>query len=80
MFTRIGCAAWLLSAAAPRYAEPPFSSAPWATGGQRIGFDLAINDNDLGTGHSKQQLHWSGSHGLFWRNCQRFGTLLLLNR
>jgi hypothetical protein len=49
-------------------------------GGQRIGFDLAINDNDLGTGHLKQQLHWSGSHGLFWRNCQHFGTLLLLNR
>lgn len=49
-------------------------------GGQRIGFDLAINDNDLGTGHLKQQLHWSGVNGLFWRNCQHFGTLLLLNR
>ena len=49
-------------------------------GGHRIGFDLAINDNDTGSGHLKQQLHWSGAHGLFWRNCQYFGTLLLLNR
>lgn len=28
----------------------------------------------------KQQLHWSGMHGMFWRNTQLFGTLLLLNR
>jgi Carbohydrate family 9 binding domain-like len=49
-------------------------------GGHRIGFDLAINDNDAGSGPLKQQLHWSGVNGMFWRNCQYFGTLLLLNR
>jgi len=49
-------------------------------GGHKIGFDLCINDNDSGTGPLKQQLHWSGMHGLFWRNCQFFGTLILLNK
>ena len=49
-------------------------------GGHRIGFDLAINDNDLGSGSLKQQLHWSGVNDLFWRNCQFFGTLILLNK
>jgi len=49
-------------------------------GGHRIGFDLAINDNDAGGGTLKQQLHWSGVNDLFWRNCQFFGTLILLNQ
>jgi hypothetical protein len=48
-------------------------------GGHAIGFDLAINDNDAGTGPLKQQLHWSGINDLFWRNCRFFGTLILLN-
>jgi hypothetical protein len=47
-------------------------------GGHPIGFDVAINDNDLGSGALKQQLHWSQINGLFWRNCQLFGTLILL--
>jgi hypothetical protein len=49
-------------------------------GGAPIGFDLAINDNDAGSGVLKQQLHWSGMNGLFWRDCQLFGTLTLINR
>lgn len=49
-------------------------------GGRRIGFDLAVNDNDAGRGPLKQQLHWSGVNDLFWRNCQCFGTLILLNK
>ena len=49
-------------------------------GGAPIGFDLAVNDNDAGAGPLKQQLHWSGMNGLFWRNTQLFGTLTLLNR
>ncbi len=48
-------------------------------GGHPIGFDLAINDNDEGRGALKQQLHWSGMNGLFWRDTHFFGTLLLLN-
>jgi len=48
-------------------------------GGHVIGFDVAVNDNDLGQGPTKQQLHWSGMNDLFWRNCQSFGTLILLN-
>ena len=48
-------------------------------GGHPIGFDVAVNDNDLGQGPTKQQLHWSGMNDLFWRNCQFFGTLFLLN-
>lgn len=49
-------------------------------GGHKIGFDIAFNDNDEGRGSLKQQLHWSGMNGLFWRNCQYFGTLILINR
>jgi hypothetical protein len=49
-------------------------------GGHKIGFDICINDNDSGEGALKQQLHWSGMNGIFWRNCQFFGTLILLNK
>lgn len=49
-------------------------------GGQPIGFDVAINDNDAGSGALKQQLHWSGMNDMFWRNCQFFGRLILINR
>ncbi len=49
-------------------------------GGRPIGFDLAVNDNDAGSGPLKQQLHWSGMNDLFWRNCQFFGTLILVNQ
>lgn len=63
-----------------RIALPGASMSAINEGGRKIGFDLAINDNDVGSGHLEQQLHWSGSHGLFWRDCQNFGTLLLLNR
>jgi hypothetical protein len=48
--------------------------------GQPIGFDVAINDNDDGSGPLKQQLHWSGVNDMFWRNCRFFGTLILINR
>lgn len=47
-------------------------------GGHAIGFDVAINDNDSGAGALKQQLHWSQVNGMFWRNCQLFGTLILI--
>lgn len=47
-------------------------------GGHPIGFDIAINDNDAGSGSLKQQLHWSGMNDMFWRNCQFFGTLILI--
>lgn len=47
-------------------------------GGHPIGFDVAINDNDAGAGALKQQLHWSQVNGMFWRNCQLFGTLILI--
>jgi hypothetical protein len=49
-------------------------------GGHKIGFDICINDNDSGEGALKQQLHWSGMNGIFWRNCQFFGTLILINQ
>lgn len=49
-------------------------------GGHKIGFDICINDNDAGEGPLKQQLHWSGINDMFWRNCQFFGTLILLNK
>jgi len=49
-------------------------------GGQAIGFDIAVNDNDTGAGPLKQQLHWSGVNDRFWRNTQFFGTLIFLNR
>ena len=42
--------------------------------------DIAVNDNDEGTGPLKQELHWSGMNEMFWRNAQYFGTLILLNR
>ena len=48
-------------------------------GGHPIGFDVAINDNDTGSGALKQQLHWSQVNGMFWRNCQLFGTLILIH-
>ena len=48
-------------------------------GGHPIGFDLAVNDNDEGSGPLKQELHWSGMNDMFWRNCRFFGTLILLN-
>jgi len=48
-------------------------------GGHKIGFDIAFNDNDEGKGALKQQFHWSGMNGMFWRNCQFFGSLILLN-
>ena len=47
-------------------------------GGHVIGFDLAVNDNDLGYGPSKQQLHWSGMNDMFWRDTKFFGQLILL--
>lgn len=50
---------------------------PIYDGGSPIGFDVAINDNDEGKGPLKQQLHWSGMNGLFWRDTKYFGTLLL---
>jgi len=49
-------------------------------GGQAVGFDIAVNDNDEGSGPLKQQLHWSGINDKFWRNTQFFGTLIFLNR
>jgi len=48
-------------------------------GGHPIGFDIAINDNDVGSGPLKQQLHWSGMNEMFWRSTQFFGTLILLD-
>ncbi|NQT23824.1 hypothetical protein HQ585_00555 [candidate division KSB1 bacterium] len=49
-------------------------------GGHKIGFDICFNDNDSGEGALKQQLHCSGMNGIFWRNCQFFGTLILINQ
>lgn len=49
-------------------------------GGNKIGFDIAFNDSDDDKGPLKQQLHWSGMNGNFWRNCQFFGTLILINK
>jgi hypothetical protein len=49
-------------------------------GGHPVGVDIAINDNDLGAGPLKQQLHWAGVNDLFWRNCHFFGTLILLSK
>jgi hypothetical protein len=63
-----------------RMALPGARMAAINEGGRRIGFDIAINDNDTGSGPLKQQLHWSGVHDLFWRNCQFFGTLILVNK
>jgi hypothetical protein len=61
-----------------RMSLPGAKMAAINDGGRPIGFDLAINDNDLGYGPLKQQLHWSGMNDMFWRNCQFFGTLLFL--
>jgi hypothetical protein len=51
-----------------------------ANGGHAIGFDIAINDNDLGSGPLKQQLHWSGMSEMFWRDTKYFGTLILVEK
>lgn len=61
-----------------RMALPGAAMKPINDGGHAIGFDVAVNDNDVGQGPTKQQLHWSGMNDLFWRNCQFFGTLILL--
>lgn len=53
---------------------------PIDKGGHKIGFDICINDNDEGKGPLKQQLHWSGMNGIFWRDCKYFGTLILLDK
>jgi hypothetical protein len=63
-----------------RMALPGARMAAINEGGHSIGFDIAINDNDTGSGPLKQQLHWSGMNDMFWRNSQFFGTLILLNR
>ena len=63
-----------------RMALPGATMAAINEGGHPIGFDIAVNDNDLGSGPLKQQLHWSGMNGLFWRDTGLFGTLILLNR
>jgi hypothetical protein len=62
-----------------RLSLPDAKMAAINAGGHPIGFDVAINDNDTGSGPLKQQLHWSGMHDMFWRNSQFFGTLILLN-
>jgi hypothetical protein len=62
-----------------RMTLPGAQMKPIYDGGRAIGFDLAVNDNDLGKGPSKQQLHWSGMNDLFWRDCKYFGTLILIN-
>jgi cellulose/xylan binding protein with CBM9 domain len=62
-----------------RISLPDAKMAAINHGGHPIGFDIAINDNDAGAGPLKQQLHWSGMNDMFWRNCQFFGTLILLN-
>ena len=63
-----------------RMSLPGATMAAINEGGHPIGFDIAINDNDAGKGPLKQQLHWSGMNGTFWRDCQLFGTLILLNK
>jgi len=62
-----------------RMALPKAKMATINEGGHPIGFDIAINDNDLGAGPLKQQLHWSGMNGMFWRDTKYFGTLILVN-
>ncbi len=63
-----------------RMSLPGATMAAVNEGGHAIGFDIAINDNDAGKGLLKQQLHWSGMNGMFWRDCKLFGTLILLNK
>jgi hypothetical protein len=53
---------------------------PINEGGHKIGFDICFNDTDTGKGPLKQQLHWSGMNGIFWRDCKYFGTLILLEK
>jgi hypothetical protein len=60
-----------------RMSLPGAIMKPIYDGGRRIGFDVAINDNDEGKGPLKQQLHWSGMNDLYWRDCRFFGTLIL---
>jgi|SRR5579871_1181322 len=62
-----------------RMSLPDATMAAVNHGGHPIGFDIAINDNDAGTGPLKQELHWSGINDMFWRNCQFFGTLVFVN-
>lgn len=61
-----------------RMALPGAQMKPIDAGGHAIGFDIAVNDNDVGKGPSKQQLHWSGMNDLFWRDTKFFGTLILI--
>jgi hypothetical protein len=63
-----------------RIALPKAKMATIEKGGHPIGLDIAINDNDLGSGPLKQQLHWSGMNGMFWRDTKYFGTLLLVEK
>lgn len=63
-----------------RMALPKATMVAIDQGGHPIGFDIAINDNDLGAGPLKQQLHWSGVNGMFWRDTRYFGTLILVNK
>jgi hypothetical protein len=63
-----------------RMSLPGATMAPVNQGGHVIGFDIAINDNDLGYGPTKQELHWSGINDMFWRNLQFIGRLYLLER
>lgn len=60
-----------------RMALPGARMRPIYDGGHPIGFDVAVNDNDRGSGPLKQQLHWSGMNALFWRDTRFFGTLIL---
>jgi hypothetical protein len=60
-----------------RMSLPGAQMKPLTKGGRIIGFDIAINDNDLGKGPLKQQLHWSGVNGMFWRDAADFGRLIL---
>jgi hypothetical protein len=60
-----------------RMSLPGAQMRPIYDGGHAIGFDVAINDNDEGKGSLKQQLHWSGMNGLYWRDTSLFGALFL---
>ena len=62
-----------------RMSLPGARMRPLKRGGRVIGFDIAINDNDLGKGPLKQQLHWSGVNGMFWRDTSDFGRLTLID-
>jgi len=60
-----------------RMALPGASMKPIYAGGNAIGFDVAVNDNDLGSGPLKQEMHWSGMNDMFWRDTKFFGKLML---